>query len=230
MEEVSQSLKPIIQALGELYQAGRTDEHDRENRRATSRVVDQLVASSRHADGCSHTATRAWIQDMDLAAEHVGQAGIIEVVTRTVQGALRHAVETFLRASPHARAKVPWHDVHQEIIRHFLSSDEEAALRDAVEGQLVQEPHEAENVYARRYQEAAQRAYPAARRNDDQHRLLVKYFLGGLREREVARTVIRTHNPRTLDQAVEQVAEYCAREGAFQRLVRPSRQHHSPWK
>ena len=227
MAEASQNLKPIIQALGELYQGCRVDQHNRENRREMERVIDQLVAASRHADGCSHMATRAWIQDMDLAAERVDQAGIMEVVSRTTQGALRHAVEAFMHAAPEEREAVTWRDVQQDVIKHFLSPDEEAALRDVVEGQLIQEPHEAQNIYARRYQEVAQRAYPAARRNEDQQRLLVRYFLGGLRDREMARNVIRTHNPKTFEEAVEQVAELWAREEAFHRLLGPQHQHHT---
>ena len=94
-----------------------------------------------------------------------------------------------------------------------------------VEGQLVQEVGEAENVYARRYKEAAQRAYPVGNRNQDQHRILVKYFLSGLRKSTLARDVIRIHDPRTLDHAVDHVAVLCAREEAYQRLSRHQPHH-----
>ena len=98
-------------------------------------------------------STRAWIQDMDLAAERVGQNGIVDVVTQTVQGALRHALEAFISSVPGQRGDVPCRDIRGNVLRHFLSTDEEAALRDMVEGQLVQEEGGAENVYARRYKE-----------------------------------------------------------------------------
>ena len=88
MAELNAQLQPVIQAMGELFQAGRVDLAGREERKTRGKVVEQLVAASRHTDG-SHTSTRAWIQDMDLAAERVGQNGIVDVVTQTVQGALR---------------------------------------------------------------------------------------------------------------------------------------------
>ena len=75
MAQASQNLKPIIQTVGELYQGRHVDHHSRENRREMERVIDQLVAASRHADGCSHMSTRVWIQDMDLAAERIDRAG-----------------------------------------------------------------------------------------------------------------------------------------------------------
>ena len=93
MAELNTQLEPVIQAMGELFQAGRADLAGREERKTRGKVVEQLVAASRHTDGCSHTSTRAWIQDMDLAAERVGQNGIADVVTQTVQGTLRHALD-----------------------------------------------------------------------------------------------------------------------------------------
>jgi len=53
-----------------------------------------------------------------------------------------------------------------------------------------------------------------AKRKVDQHRFLVRHFLGGLRELEIACTVIRT------DDTVLQVATICACEDSIQRLVR----------
>ena len=103
--------------------------------------------------------------------------------------------------------------------------EKEPALRDMVEGQLVQEVGEAENVYARRYKEAAQRAYPVGNRNQDQYWILVKYFLNGLRKSTLARDVIRIHDPRTLDHAADHVAVLCAREEAYQRLSRHQPHH-----
>ena len=63
---------------GELFQAGRGDLAGREERKTRGKVVEQLVVALRHTDGCSHTSMRAWIQDMDLATERVGQNGIVD--------------------------------------------------------------------------------------------------------------------------------------------------------
>lgn len=228
MEDVPENMRPVLEAMGQLFQMGQAHKERLEERGMTNRTVDQLVAASRHADGCSHVATRAWIQDMDLASERVGVRGIVEVVSRTVQGALRHAVEAFIQAQAGPRAGVAWAAIHAEVVRHFLSTDEEAALRDVVEGQLTQDPHEAVNTYARRYQEAAARAYPVARRNVDQHRLLVRHFLGGLRDLEIARSVIRADDPHTLDDAVLHVAQLCTRDDAFERLKRQRKPRGEP--
>ena len=84
---------------------------------------------------------------------------------------------------------------------------------------------EAENLYARRYKEAAQRAYPVGNRNQDQHRILMKYFLNGLRKSTLARDVIRIHDPHTLDHAADHVAVLCAREEAYQQLSRHQPHH-----
>ena len=219
MAELNAQLQPVILAMGELFQAGRADLAGREERKTRGKVVEQLVAASRHTDGCSHTSTRAWIQDMDLAAERVGPNGIVDVVTQTVQGVLRHTLDAFIRSVPGQRADVPWRDIRGNVLRHFLSMDEEAALRDMVEGQLVQEVGEAENVYARRYKEAAQRAYPVGNRNQDQHQILVKYFLNGLRKSTLARDVIK------IDHAVDDMAVLCEREEAYQRLSRHQVHH-----
>ena len=128
---------------------------------------------------------------------------------------IHDALEAFIRNVPGQRGDVPWRDNRGNVLRHFLSTDEEAALRDMVEGQLVhvQEVGEAENVYARRYKEAAQRAYP------------VKYFLNGLHKSTLACDVIRIHDPRTLDHAVDHVAVLCAREEAYQWLSRHQSHH-----
>ena len=75
MANVEAHLQPVIQAMGELFQAGRADIVDREERKALGKTVDQLVVASRKTDRCSHTSTRAWIQDMDLAVERVGKRG-----------------------------------------------------------------------------------------------------------------------------------------------------------
>jgi hypothetical protein len=66
---------------------------------------------------------------MDLASERVG-----------------HAVEAFIQAQAGPRDAVTWPNIQQEVGRHFLSPDEEAALRDIVERQLTQDPHEAVNA------------------------------------------------------------------------------------
>ena len=100
MAELNSQLQPVIQAMGELFQAGRADLAGREERKMRGQVAEQLMAASRHTDGCSYTSTRAWIQDMDLAAERVGQNGIVDVVTQNVQGALRHALEALIRSVP----------------------------------------------------------------------------------------------------------------------------------
>jgi len=46
---------------------------------------------------------------MDLtSAEQVGQRGIVKVVSRTIQGTLRNAVEAFIQAQAGPRVGVAW--------------------------------------------------------------------------------------------------------------------------
>ena len=218
----------LLQGVRELYCASRQDNADREARTTGKEVVSKVISTAGSSDGASFHGTRQWLKEMDLAFQRVGQPGIVEVVTSTISGPLKHAIERFVATSLHARDAVPWADLRQEIVRQFLTADEQAALRDQVEGGIVQGPHEPDNGYARRFQEAAENAYPTLNRNADQERNLIRFFLKGIRCVDTARQLITHHDPQTLDAGITHLTAFSARQETFHRLQRKDSRQEQP--
>ena len=172
-------------------------------------------------DGSSLSATRTWLQDIDLAFGRVGHASIIEVISSTVTGPPRKEIERFISEVIHAdnvvRDAVPWAQVRAHVVTNFLNVDEAAALRDSLE-QMRQSAYETDASYNRRFRDLADAAFPVPARNDDQHRLMVRAYAQGLRSAKIAIKMIEDANPATLDAAITWVNRYSGRQDAVSRL------------
>ncbi len=73
-------------------------------------------------------------------------------------------------------------------------------------------------MFGRRFRDLTDTAYPPAQRNQDQHRLIIKAYVQGLRSTVTARKLVQEGNPQTLEQALNLVAQYAERRDAFERL------------
>jgi hypothetical protein len=141
-------------------------------------------------------------------------------------GPLRFEVERFLTGvvtdpgnNVQGRNQVPWPALRDHVSASFLNVDEAAALREEVET-VTQDAFETEAGYSRRFREKADAAYPAAQRNPDQNRILVKAYAKGLRSGEIARKLVMEGNPVHLEQAIQLVGVYSERAHAYTRLRR----------
>ena len=197
-------------------------DQQRQHLRRAEKTIDALVRQTTTCDGTLTSAVRAWIREVNLAYEQVGDGGIIEVATRTITGSLRFEVERHIseviRNNNVLRHAVPWALLRTHVRAQFLNVDEDAALRDDVE-KTRQSPYEPEAQYSRRFRDVADAAYPAPR-NVDQERILVKAFAKGLHSSDIARRLVEHFHPDTMEAAIAAVGQACERKDAYERLGR----------
>ena len=82
--------------LTALAEANRQAAQEAAQRLEITKKVEKLIKQTAWCDGSSTSATRTWLQDIDLAFGRVGHASIIEVVSSTVTGPLRKEIERFI--------------------------------------------------------------------------------------------------------------------------------------
>ncbi len=58
---------------------------------AIEKITAKLLKQTTFCDGSSDVATRAWLDDIDLAFQRVGQAYVVDIVSSSVTGSLRKA-------------------------------------------------------------------------------------------------------------------------------------------
>ena len=207
--------------LTALAEANRQAAQEAAQRLEITKKVEKLIKQTAWCDGSSTSATRTWLQDIDLAFGRVGHASIIEVVSSTVTGPLRKEIERFIseviQGDNVIRDAVPWAQVRAHVVTNFLNVDEAAALRDSLE-QMRQSAYETDASYNRRFRDLADAAFPVPTRNDDQHRLMVRAYARGLRSATVAVKMTEDANPATLDAAITWVNHYSGRQDAVSRL------------
>ena len=183
-----------------------------------------LIKQTTVCDGSSTSAVRVWMKEVELSQNQLSPAHVIELVSQTVNGALRWELERYLKDyvethSSVARDAVPWTELKEHLSASFLHVDEASALRDEVE-KTAQSAYEPEAGYNRRFREVADAAYPVTSRNDDQHRILIRAYARGLKSSDLARKLMEEGAPTTLDEAIKLVAGYSARKDAYSRLSR----------
>ena len=187
---------------------------------AIEKITAKLLKQTTFCDGSSDVATRAWLDDIDLAFQRVGQAYVVDIVSSSVTGSLRKEVEHFIQQAVNnlvvTRDAITWPSIRAHVVKSFLNVDEAAALRDAVEN-IRQSVFETDASYVRRFRELAQKSYPDPH-NDDQSRILVRSFARGLRTPAVAVKMIEQANPHTLYEAMLWLSNYSERSDAISRL------------
>ena len=184
---------------------------------------EALVKQTTCCDGATMTAVRVWMKEVNLALRQLAPADMVELVTRTVMGPLRWEVERFIEqymaTNQVGRRAVPWANIENHVSQCFLNTDEASALRDEVEN-TRQSVYEPEASYSRRFRDVADSAYPAAQRNPDQERILIRAYAKGLTSDELARKLVQDENPATLEAAITAVGRLSERKDAYARLGR----------
>jgi hypothetical protein len=198
-------------------------EAERRVHELTREQVRNLVRQTVKCDGSSTASVRAWIREVSLAFNQVGQNQIIEIVSQTVTGPFRFELERYIEgqiaANNVAREVIPWDQLRDHLSHQFLNTDEAAALRDELE-RVKQSSYEPDAQYSRRFREVADAAYPVAQRNADQERILIRAYARGLKSDTLARKLVERANPGTLEAAITAVAQYSERRDAYSRLGR----------
>ena len=216
-----QRFERYTNGLTALAEANRQSAQEAAHRLEVTKTVNKLIKQTSWCDGSSTSATRTWLQDIDLAFGRVGRTSIIEIVSSTVTGPLRKEIERFLNdviaADQVVRDAVPWAQVRAHVVTNFLNVDEAAALRDSLE-QMHQSAYETDASFNRRFRDLADAAFPAPARNDDQHRLMVRAYARGQRSSSVAVKMIQDTNPDTLDAAILWVNDFSGRQDVVSRL------------
>ncbi len=216
-----QQLTGIQQALDRMV----TLQQDVGNRNtADNRIestVRELVKQTTRCEGVPMAAVRRWMRDIEIAMTQVGQGFIVRIITGTISGSLRDEIEQYVtqRIQQYGlnRNQLPWADIRAHVEPFFLHADERSALRDELD-ELRQSAHESDNMFGRRFRDLADTAYPVNQRNDDQHRIMLKAYVRGLRLTTTARKLIQDGAPCTLQGALHLVSQYAERQDAFDRM------------
>ena len=227
--QLQQVLQGLLTAQDQRDQAARVREDGHRAVRQNKHHVEVLVKQTPPCDGTTNAAVREWMRNIDLTETQIAAPQVIEIVSQTVTGPLRREIEHFLTttaaADAVARNDIPWADVRAHVTAQFLSTDENAVLRNFVETKVLQRPNEPEHQFARRFRDAADDAYPRAQRNADQQRVLIKSFIRGLRDDRIARRLVEEHNPADIDTAITGLTQICTRAEAYERMGRPTTTH-----
>ena len=177
-----------------------------------------LLKQIQLCDGTNPDLVRRWLSDISHSVNDVGPDNIIQFASRTVTGPFRDELERFLTEAilgpPQVlRAAVPWPALKAHLSAQFLRPNEAEALRNEVE-HLKQSSFEDITTFMRRFRCVAQSAFPLPR-NVDQNRLLIRSLIKGLNSARLARRLIEDGHPETLEQALQQLAEFSGRMDQF---------------
>ena len=177
----------------------RTEEKARADKKENLKA---LIKQTTVRDGSSTSAVRVWMKEVELLQNQLSPAHVIELVSQTVNGALRWELERYLKDyvethSSVAREALPWTELKEHLSASFLHVDETSGLCDEVE-KTAQSAYEPEAGYNRRFREVADGGYPVTSRNYDQHRILIKAHARGLKSSDLARKLMEKGAPTTL--------------------------------
>lgn len=200
------------------------------NRRQETQVRSR-INKIQTCDGSSAPKVREWLKEVELAINIIGNDKHVQIATSSISGPMMFELERYIdRFTTRAqceRAAVPWADIKRHTQTQFLGSDDRATLRDDLEN-TRQTSFETEVAFSRRFIELAEGAFPNAQRNDDQNRTIVRAFARGLSCPKIAQKLIEHHEPDTLDEAVDAVAEIISHREAYLRLGRKDTRQEEP--
>ena len=97
--------------------------------------------------------------------------------------------------------------MRQHVQNCFMSQHEEEKLRDDLE-KICRQSYEATAPYGRRFSEAADLAYPAAQRNADQQRTMLRRYMKGFGDKKLVLRLIQERDPADYLEAIEAVAKF----------------------
>ena len=158
----------------------------------------------RNCDGSSTQRLRQWFRDIEITVHY--SASTVYIATLTADGPLRMEIEKYL-ATLQNRNRATWADVRRHLQNCFMSQHEEEKLRDDLE-KICRQPYEATAPYGRRFSEAADLAYPAAQRNADQQKTMLRRYMKGLGDERLVLRLIQERDPADYLEAIEAVAKF----------------------
>jgi len=166
------------------------DYFERQEARAVLEVEAAKVAP---CDGTDPQLVKQHLRELELVA----LAHRLQVFHRVARGSLLRVGSRWLQEHPD---NPDWLLFKTHVLEAFVSCDvqnnQEKALRDT-----TRQPGEALLSYNRRYEEAAEDAFPG-QRNQEQHSTLVRLYATGLKDRALVRKVMTPDRPATLDVAM----------------------------
>jgi hypothetical protein len=157
-----------------------------------------------NCDGSSPQRLREWFRDIDMTKSYTART--VYVASLTAEGALRVELEKYLNSLAN-RANATWDGLRVHLQKSFLSQHEAERLRDEVET-VIRQPYETTTSYGRRFSEAADIAYPAANRNADQQRVMLRAYMKGLNNEKLVLRLVQERGPADYLEAIEAVAKY----------------------
>ena len=126
----------------------------------------------------------------------------LDVFRKTARGALRCEFEHLVQQINAQHARLPtWNETKDHILAAFVAVDTQEAQRSELEC-VKQQPYEAVLSYNRHFRELAEEVFPAANRNAEQHRSLIKVYGLGLAIKAMAEKMLGDGWPVTIDAAM----------------------------
>ena len=204
----------FIGNLNDQYTRERTQDANRREQGRVTQILREEIKSQtkriRPCDGSNPAAVREYLTEIGLASPYVAgnQQALNKILAATSQGALKRSYERFMTAQADREA-VPWEAVRNHLRAAFLSQDETEHLRTALE-KVRQTEYERNTAYTRRFQEAADDAYPLEDRTAGDVRVLLNAYVKGLRDSKVVERLVQETRPNTLQEAVTGVELFTA--------------------
>ena len=173
------------------------DQEERAAMRLRLEVQDEAAQTST-CDGSDAKETQQYIRRVNRVPADLRLA----VLRKTVQGDLREELDRFLEEHAQGGHAAPtWPETRAFLLRTFVSSDVQEALRTGLEA-MRQEKGESIMAFNRRFRSASSEAYPDDDRTEETHRLLVKLYGRALTSHKMAETMMRRGWPDTLQAAM----------------------------
>ena len=190
--------------------------------------INRIINLTTKCDGTQPDNVRIWVEEMEIVEKQcyrdISATAMMEVVTNTVTGDMRKAVERFITDCAEnqviKRLEVPWDEVRQFITSNYLSLDEEAYRRDVVK-RAKRTAFETVPVFNRRFRDLAEKAFTVVYRNKDQNDLLIECYLKGVNDEKLVREVLKACNghPRDINQVMTLAMEQAHTDYQVERIV-----------
>ena len=191
-------------------------EEEREVRRVAREQIQVQSQRITPCDGTSPSKVRTWLSEMDLAGPYLhSDYDIVMVATNTSTHALRQAIERY-QSRQEDRQLTTWATLRHHISEGFLTADEGQHLREMVK-RIRQIHGEPISYYNRRFEEAADKAYPVRSPSDE--RYLSELYIRGVTDRPLLRPILE-REVTTLGELMERAVECSRQEERIARFLK----------
>ena len=185
-------------------------------------LVKRQLKKVHPCDGSTRVGVRTWLKQLSQTANYFSVASrdsdLHTMVQDTATGGLLTEYERFMSRQPN-RNNVPWTSLQVALREAFLGPDEEEALRGEVE-RLRQGAQEPLPDFNRRFDDAAEDAYPASLRQPAEDLLLTNLYLAAINTGPIVDHLFDA-DPRivTLTGAITAAAAVWARRQRRERVI-----------